>query len=89
MHYAGKAFNIKFGDQRRNRRGIYQVRQTLALLFYISCSNFRLILCVKDLTITKIVKKNNIGGAWEELQARKCLQRQSFTKYLRQILVFM
>ena len=36
----------------------------------------------------KLVEQIQFEGAWNELEARNYLQRQSFTKYLRQILVF-
>ena len=31
----------------------------------------------------------NFEGAWDELQIKNSLQRQSWTKYIRQTLVFM
>ena len=39
--------------------------------------------------VKKTVKKIKLEGAWGELEARSCFQRQSFTKYLRQPLIFM
>ena len=45
--------------------------------------------CVKGLRVTKIVKQIKFEEDWGELQVRNCLLRQSFTKYLKQTLVFM
>ena len=45
--------------------------------------------CVKGLRVTKIVKQLIFEGVWDKLQAKNCLQRQPFTKNLRQTLVFM
>ena len=42
---------------------------------------------LKALELPKIVKQ--IKGDWGELEAKNCLQRQSWTIYLRQTLVFM
>ena len=42
---------------------------------------------MKDLTVTKVVKEIKFEGVWAGLEAKKCFQRQSFTKYLRLILV--
>ena len=39
--------------------------------------------------VTKIFKKFKVKGVWGVLEARHCLQRQSFTGYFRQALVFM
>ena len=39
--------------------------------------------------VKKTVKKIKLEGVWGELEARSCFQRQSFTKYLRQPLIFM
>ena len=44
--------------------------------------------CVKGLRVKNIVKKINWEEVWGELEAKKCLQREPFTKYLRQTLVF-
>ena len=38
---------------------------------------------VKDLRVTKFVKNIKFEGVWFELDAKDCLQRQQFTKYLR------
>ena len=43
---------------------------------------------MKGLRVTKIVKEIRFVGVWGELEAKKCFQRQSFTKYLRLTLVF-
>ena len=39
--------------------------------------------CMEELRVTKIVKEIKFEGVWGELEAQKCFQRQSFTKYLR------
>ena len=44
---------------------------------------------MKGLRVTKIVKEIKFGEIWGELEAKKCLQRQSFTKYLRLALASM
>ena len=36
---------------------------------------------MKDLTVTKIVKKTKSGRVWGEVKAKECLKKQSFTKY--------
>ena len=38
---------------------------------------------MKCIRVTKIVKEIKFEGVWGELEAKRCLQRQSFTKYLR------
>ena len=44
---------------------------------------------MKDLGVTKIVKKIKFEKTWSELETKSCFQSQLFTKYLRQFLVFM
>ena len=44
---------------------------------------------MKDLRVTEIDKEIKFEGVWTELEAKNCSQKQSFTKYLRLILVFM
>ena len=44
---------------------------------------------MKDVRITKIVKKMKFDGVLGELEAQTRFQRQSFTRYLRLNLVFM
>ena len=39
--------------------------------------------------VTKIVQKIKSEGDWDELEAKNCFQRQPWTKYMRQSLVFM
>ena len=39
--------------------------------------------------IVKRFKAGNFDGAWDEIEANKCFQRQSWTKYLRQTFDFM
>ena len=83
-----KTFNTKFGPQWKDRENSYQVRQILAVF----CILVALILvwnCVKGLRVTKIVKQIKFEGVWGKLEARSCLQRQPFTKYSRQTIVFM
>ena len=43
---------------------------------------------MKGLRVTKNNKEIKFEGVWDELEAQKCFQRQSFTKYLRLTLVF-
>ena len=42
---------------------------------------------MKGLRVTKFVKKIKFGGIWGEIEAKKCFQRKTFTKYLRLTLV--
>ena len=44
---------------------------------------------MKDFRVTKIVKESKFEGVWVELAAKKCFQRQPFTKYFRLTLVSM
>ena len=83
-----KGLNTKFGPQWKDRESIYQVRQIWTLFSILVA----LILgwnCVRDLRVTKIVKQIKVERIWGELEAKNLLQRQPFTKYLRQTLVFM
>ena len=43
---------------------------------------------MKGLRVTEIVKEVKLERVWGELEAKYCFQRQSFTKYLRLILIF-
>ena len=67
---------------------VIQVRQNLALfrnLVALSlCWN-----CMKTLIVTKIVVKMNFEDAWDTLEAENIFQRQSWTNYVRQTVVFM
>ena len=45
--------------------------------------------CVKGYRVIKTDKEIKLEGVWGELEAKNCFQRQSFTKYSRQTLVFM
>ena len=45
--------------------------------------------CVEGLRVMKIVNQINFEGAWGELEAANCFQRQLSTKYLTQTLVLM
>ena len=67
---------------------VIQVRQNLALfrnLVALSlCWN-----CMKTLIVTKIVVKMNFEEAWDTLEAGNIFQRQSWTNYVRQTVVFM
>ena len=53
----------------------------------LDCSNFRLKLW-KGYRITKIVNEIKFEGVWDKIEAKNCFHRQSFTKDLRQHLVF-
>ena len=44
---------------------------------------------MKGRRATKDVKEIKFQGVWDEIEAKKCFQRQSLTKYLRLNLVFM
>ena len=44
---------------------------------------------MEGLRVTKIIKKIKFEGVWGKLEAKKCFQRQPFTKYLRLTLVSM
>ena len=54
----------------------------------LSCSNFKLKLCKKPCS-SQICPKNKFEEDWSELEARNCFQRQSWTNFMRQTLVFM
>ena len=43
---------------------------------------------MKDLGATKNVEAAKFEGVWDELESKKCLQRQYLTEYLRVALVF-
>ena len=65
-----------------------QARQILGLF----CVLIALILgqnCVKGLRVTKTFKEIQFEEVRDQLEAKKCFRRQSFTKYLRLTLVFM
>ena len=65
----------------------YQVRQILTPF----CNFIALLLDqdnVKVLRVTTIVKKIKFEGTCAMLESRKCVQRQSFTKYLVLSLIF-
>ena len=82
-----KPFNTKCGLQWKDQESSYQVRQILALF----CMLVALILdwnWIKGFRVTKIIKQVKFGGVWGKLEAKKCSQRQPFTKYLRETLVF-
>ena len=67
---------------------VIEVRQNLALFRNL----VSLILswnCVKRLIVTKLVQKINFEGTWGKLKAKNCFQRQSWTKYMIQTLVFL
>ena len=72
----------------KNRESSYGVRQILAL-FFILVALILVWNCVKGLKVTKIVKQIKFEGVWGKLEAKNCLQRQPFTKYLRKTLIFM
>ena len=66
---------------------VIEVRQNLALF----CNLVSLILSwngVKRLIVTKLVQKINLEVTWGKLEAKICFQRQSWTKYMIQTLVF-
>ena len=81
------SFVTEFGSQQKDRLSGYQVRQNLALFRNLVA----LILnwnCVKSLIVPKIVQKNKFEEDWGELEARNCFQRQSWTNFMRETLVF-
>ena len=45
--------------------------------------------CVKGLRVPKSVKQSKFKSVWGKLEAKKCFQIQSWTKYLSETLVFM
>ena len=64
------------------------MQKKLSTFLQISCSNSRLN-CVKNLRVTKTPKPSiKFEGNWGNVVAIICFQRQSWTKYLRQIPVF-
>ena len=71
------------------RSGKYLLsKSNFKIFLHISCSNFRLNI-VKNLRVRKSVNQMKFERAPGELEAKNCLWRQPFTKYLRQTLVFM
>ena len=62
------------------------MREAFSLFSYLIavtlCENI-----VKCLTVPKILKEKFFEGVWDDLQSKKCFQRQSVTKYLRLTLV--
>ena len=83
-----KVFRHKFWPQWKDWKSSYQVRQSLALFCYLVALilewNF-----VTGFIVIKLVKKVKFEGASSVLEAKDCLQRQPWTKYLRKTLVFM
>ena len=43
---------------------------------------------MEGLRVTKVVTEIKSEGVWAKLEAKYCFLRQSFTKYLRQTVVF-
>ena len=64
-------------------------KTNFSTFFHINYSNFRLKLCQKAIRVTKIVKRIKSEEVWEKLEEENYLNRQPFTKYFRQTLVFM
>ena len=44
--------------------------------------------CEKGVRATKVAKQKKFEGEWRELEAKNCFQRESWTKYFGQTLVF-
>ena len=44
---------------------------------------------LKALEFTNIWQQNKVEGAWSELEAKYCFQRQSWSKYMKQALVLL
>ena len=44
--------------------------------------------CAQNLIVKKTVKKNKFEGEWGKLEGKNYFQKQSWAKYMRQILVF-
>ena len=72
----------------KNRDSSYGVRQIL-VLFFILVALILVWNYVKGLKVTKIIKQIKFEGVLGKLEAKNCLHRQPFTKYLRQTLIFM
>ena len=67
---------------------VIQVKQNLALF----CSIVSLILSwnsVKSFTVRKVFPKMKFEEEYGKLEADKCFQKESWTKYMRQTLVLM
>ena len=88
LNQTWNAFNTKFGRQWKDRKRSYRVSETFAHFCNLIAPNFALN-SVKSLRVSKIVTKNNFKWVWQELESKKCFQRQSVTKYLRLTLVSM
>ena len=69
IHQTSKAFNSKFGAQRKNSKSSSQVKQIFALfcqlVALISGQN-----CIKVLRVTKSVKQIKFEGAWWSLKSK-------------------
>ena len=88
LNHTWNAFNTKFRRQSKDRRSSYLVREAFSLFSYLIAIALGKS-SVKCLTVTKILKENFFEGIWDDLQSKKCFQRQSVTKYLRLTLVSM
>ena len=79
---AGIYFTFLKKHPRPNLKGfLYQNWTSVISVALILGKNY-----VKDFRVIKIVKQIKFKRAWGKLEARKCFQRQSWTKYLRQTL---
>ena len=82
-----KVFQYEIWTSVKRSKKYYEVRQILAF----GCNLVALILdynCVKGLRATKIVKPIKVEEVCIKLQTENCFEKQSWTKYLRQTLVF-
>ena len=86
LYQTWKAFKAKFGPQWKDRESKYQVRQILTLF----CELVAKVKTMSEvLQLQKSWNKSNLKESGDGVGAGNCFQRQSFTKYLRQTLVFM
>ena len=82
-----KVFRHKFRPQWKDWKSSFQERQNLALCYNLVPLILRWNL-VKGLIVIKFIKKFKFEVVWSELEAKHCLKREPWTKYLRKTLNF-
>ena len=75
-------FHTKFRPHWKDRKRRYQVRQFSALFWYLIALTLGLN-NGRSLGLTKTLQETTFRVIWDKLKAKKCFQKQTFTKYLR------
>ena len=88
LNHTSNAFNTKFRHQSKDWRSSYLVREAFPLCSYLIAITLREN-SVKCLTVTKTLKEKFFEVVSDDLQSKKCFQRQSVTNYLGLTLVSM